>query len=453
MNKENICKNEILKSEKIQRFLRNHGNENTKPRYEYHISQFFNFINKDPETYLNNEYEFLPLEEKKKLSSMYKRDIEDFKYYLTSNNNKYNRDFKPATIRTILSVIKSLFTYTDIDLPEGYWKRTNNFKNSRTSIADTPTPEQLRKIFDNTDLQGKCIFGIMKDSGSRINSVVLLKRSDIDINREYPIINFYYKNVKNGITKKKRVTPETKHFLQTYFEKYIFKPDDRIFPMTRQNASYKWNCAIEKTKLSKIDLNTNRLTMTTHCLKRFFKTYTANIDKALCDYFCEHGNLNDTYYNAPDDKLDREYSKIVNNLLVYEKPYDTDIRVKQIQKELDESKGSNKIIKEKLTTVENKSETYENRLKKIEENLHISTNPNTPQTQNTLNYFKPIMINFVENLTGKKLTNEQLEEINTGTKFVLNELNKLPADEISNLVKPENLPNLYDQLKKKKQIK
>ena len=364
--KEKITKDIILKSNKIQRFLNSKRNDNTRPRYEYHILQFFLFINKNPETYLNNEYEFLQLEEKKKTSNMYKRDIEDFKNHLSTNNNKYDRDFKPATIRTILSVIKSLFTFNYIDLPDGFWKRTNDFKGYRVSITDTPTPEQLRKILDNTDLQGKCIFGIMKDSGSRINSVILLKRKDIDLGREFPIIRFYYKNVKNGITKKKRITPETKRFLQSYFEKEHFIPEDRIFPMTRQNGNYKWNCAIKKTNLYHKDENTNRLTMTTHCLKRFFKTNTANIDKALCDYFCEHGNLTDRYYDCSDEKLDKEYSKLVNNLLVYERPYDIDSRVKQMQKELSEVKGSNKLLKNKFEW----GEVRINKLESLTENIY-----------------------------------------------------------------------------------
>jgi len=373
-----------------------------------------------------------------------------------NDENKYVKDFKSASIRTILSVIKSCFVYNDIDLPSGFWKRTNCFKNSTASVIETPTSEQLRRILDNTDIQGKCIFGIMKDSGSRVSSVLKIKRNDIVIDREYPKIKFFYKNVKNGTTKTKRVTPETKHFLESLFEKHNFKDNDLIFPMTRQNANYKWECALKKTKLYKkdentnratmtTDENTNRATMTTQCLKRFFKGNAFGTNKGLCDFFAEHGNLDQRYINISDEQLDKEYAKIVNSLLVYERPYDTDIRIKELQKEKDELKGKLKIISDKLTPIEEKKEEYEQRIKNIEKNLNINLNPETKATQNQIQLiesFAPIFYKFAK---GKEGTPEQIEKIKNVFKEVtpevlqnVNELQtaeeKLNPDIVSNII-------------------
>jgi len=143
-----ITNDEILKSLKIKRFLKSKTNDSTKKRYEYHITEFFKFLNKDPENYLIDDYEFLTLEEKKFRKNL-NEILRIFKNHLAYNDNKYGINNKPSSIRTILSVIKSLFTYNDIDFSQGFVKRTNNYRNSRTSIAETPTPEQLRKILDN----------------------------------------------------------------------------------------------------------------------------------------------------------------------------------------------------------------------------------------------------------------------------------------------------------------
>jgi len=362
-------------------------------------------------------------------SKIYKKDIEDYKNHLEYELNKQNRENKPATKRTQLSVIKSLFTYCEIDLPTSFWQRINNYKNSTASKTDTPTPEQLRKIFDNTDLQGRCLFGIMKDSGSRISSVILLKHKDIDINKDFPIITFYYKNVKNGITKKKCITHETKHFLESYFEKHKFKPDDKIFPMTRQNANYKWNCAIEKTNLKQKDTNTNRLTMTTHCLKRFFKVYTSNIDKTLCDYFCEHGNLNDRYYQLPDNLLQKEYSKLSKTLLIYERAYDIDKRIEQLQKESNEKTGQIKILRDKTEQLN----SYENRLKQIEKQLDINLNPNNKQTLEGMKFMEKLTPLIFKRLTGrfptKEENNNMIEAFRNEMPKILDEINMLPTTE------------------------
>ena len=181
--------------------------------------------------------------------------------------------------------------------------------------------------------------------------------------------------------------------------------------MTRQNANYKWECALKKTKLYKKDENTNRATMTTQCLKRFFKGNAFGTNKGLCDFFSEHGNLDQRYINISDEQLDKEYAKIVNSLLVYERPYDTDIRIKELQKEKDELKGKLKIISDKLTPIEEKKEEYEQRIKNIEKNLNINLNPETKATQNQIDYleaFAPILFKFAK---GKEGTPEQIEQI------------------------------------------
>ncbi len=450
---EKMDKEQILQSKKIQRFIRSKHSGETRKRYEFHVKDFFKFINKDPESYFNEDYEFLPLNKKKILSKKYKRDIEDYKDHLMYDENKYGSDFKSASIRTILSVIKSCFVYNEIDLPSGFWKKTNDFKNSTTSIIETPTPEQLMRILNNTDIQGKCIFGIMKDSGSRISSVLKLKRKDIVIDREYPKIKFFYKNVKNGTTKTKRVTPETKHFLESLFEKCNFKDNDLIFPMTRQNANYKWECALQKTKLYKKDENTNRATMTTQCLKRFFKGNAFGTNKGLCDFFAEHGNLDQRYINISDEQLDKEYAKIVNSLLVYERPYDTDIRIKQLQKEIEERKGKMKIATDKLTMIENKNEENEQRFSKIEKSLNISLNPETPETENTVSFYEGQIPKILKALSNKERTEEEIKNIqNLFRKEVTNALEtnrKIPMDEKIDIINSKDFNEMFKKIKDK----
>jgi integrase len=387
----------------LSRFIKSRKTTGTKDTYQYYIIEFFEFINRNPDEYLIEDYEFLPLEEKKKTSKKYKRDIVDFKIHLLNTPNKYGRDNKNTTIRATLYGIKSLFRFNEIDFSEQFWKQTIDFSNSKSSIVETPTHEQLRNILDNTDLQGKCLFFIMATSGSRITSVINLRRKDIDMENEYPIVNFYYGNVKNRKTKKKRVTPETKHFLESYFEKMKFKDNDYIFPsplskedkkdenkrfekpMSRQNANYKWITAIEKTNLNSIDENTNRLTMTTHCLKRFFKVYTAGINNPLSKFFLEHGNLNDTYLIMPDKEFDKQYTKFVDNLLIYEKPIDSDSRISQLTKELNETKGKLKIMTDKVTPLENKNIKFEERLNEFEKRMEESLNLNEPENIPILN--------------------------------------------------------------------
>jgi integrase len=370
-------KKEILGSEKVGRFINSQHSKNTRIRYEYFTVEYFMFVNANPDTYFVDGYEFLEPQIKQKIASKYKADLQDYKNKLLNEPNKLGRDMKGPSIRTTLSCIKSLFTYYEIDFPVTFWQKLNNFKNERTSITETPSVEQLRTILDNTDIQGKCIFLIMATSGSRIDSVLQLRRKDIDMEHEYPRITFSYKNVKSGLTKVKRVTPECKHFLQSYFSQNMFSDESRLFRMTRQNADYKWKCALKKAKLHRPDDNTGRCTMTTHCLKRFFIT---NFSKAnfgnneqWADYFAEHRSDLDRRYKDYDERyIDEQYGKGVPFLLVYERPIDADIRIKEITKENLKLKGKLKLMEDKFSSNEM---IYEERFQNLEQNMKQALNP------------------------------------------------------------------------------
>ena len=457
-----ITEKDIINSNKVTRFINSMHSENSRIRYKYFIKEFFLFVNEYPDKYLVDDYEFLELIDKKKISHKYKNDLKDFKNKLLNSPNKYGRDNKQPSIRTTLSCIKSLFTYSEIDFPTIFWQKLNDFKNIRISVTETPTPETLRKILDHTDIQGKCIFLIMATSGSRIDSVVKLRRKDIDLNHEFPRITFSYKNVKNGITKVKRISHECERFLESYFTKFDFSPNDRIFPMTRQNADYKWKCALKKAKRYRRDENTGRATMTTHSLKRFFKT---NFSKAnfgnneqWADYFSDHISDLDRRYKDYDEKyIDEQYSKGVKYLLVYEKSYDTDIRIKQLQKEKDELKGKVKVLSDKtklLENYENKFNEYDGRFKEIEHNLNINLNPETPKTQNWINLFRGLIPQIFKLKNGREPTEEELkketESFDKQIPVILTKLKGMPTDKILELVTIEDFNDIPKKIKEYK---
>ena len=102
-----LKKDEVLKSNKIKRFLNNIHSTETRERYEGDIIRFFKFVGENPETYLIKDYEFLELEEKKKSSNKYKRDLEDYKISLMDHENKdeLSQKIQIKTKRPILAYI------------------------------------------------------------------------------------------------------------------------------------------------------------------------------------------------------------------------------------------------------------------------------------------------------------------------------------------------------------
>ncbi len=376
-----MTNNGVLESIKVKEWIDSQKREGTKVRYKYFAEEYFSFVGKDPDGYFIEGYEFLKPEVKQKTAGNYKKDLQNFRSKLLNEPNKMGRMNKETSIGTTLRSVKSLFTFCEIDFPKAFWNRLIDFSNDRKSEAETPTVEQFRKILDNTDIQGKCIFLIMATSGSRIDSVLKLRRKDIDMEHEYPRIVFSYQYVKSGITKVKRVTPECKRFLESYFLLNPLTPEGKVFRMTRQNADYKWKCALKKAKLWKFDNNTGRCTMTTHCLKRFFKSNFDRGNKEWTDYFAEHrSDLDRRYRDYDADVIDEQYAKGVPYLLVYEKPVDVDLRIIQLQKQHRADEGKIDFLSKSLTEVRDTVQTYEERLKRVEKNATDFLKSDNPET-------------------------------------------------------------------------
>lgn len=454
--KKLITKEEILESNKIKRFLKSRKSTGTKGKYPYFIEKYFKFINKNPDVYLVDDYDFLEVKEKKQYYKMYRRDLEDFKIELINELNSYGRDNKDSSNRTTLSCIKSLFTYCEIDLPIAFWKQLNSFKNVRTSKIVPLDHDKLKQILDHTDIQGKCIFLIQATSGSRPSSVLKLKYNDIELEHEFPRVTFYYKNVKNGKTKTKRVSPECKRFLESYFKLHNFSDDNYIFPsprdpnkhMTRQNLNYKWDCALNKAKLYEKDKNTGRATITMQRLKGFFKSnFKQSDDNKIRDFFAEHGDLDERYINMTEKQIDELYSKNVSKLLIYERSYDTDDRIKQLTKDLERKDGQIKILKEKLEPLTEKSKAYEDRFEEIESRLSISLNPETKKTSDFMDMFEVLMPFWYRLGKGREPTKKELANMRRlfrkSAPDVLEELNELSIDEKLN-------PDVWSNTIKKK---
>jgi len=401
--KEQITKEQILQSSKIQRFITSRKNDNTKKQYKTWITDYFQTINQHPDTYFKDNYEFLPPKKRQIAAKQYRTDLEDYKIKLLNEKNKKNTDNKPGSIRTWLSVIRSLFTYNEIEIPTAFWKQLNDFKNLRAGDKETPSAEQIAQIFQHLDLQGKAIFILMATTGSRITSVLKLKRKDIDLAQPYPTIIFRGENLKNKTTKRKKTTSEVKRILEEYIKHHNYQPEDYIFPgkilitqsdnkrkqttdytrpMSKSNAEYKWKHALTKARLFKKNDNTLQATMTPHSLKRFFRTQSSKLNESLSKHFAEHGGLDSRYKDLSDKDLNEEYAKIAPNLFIFERPVDADERIVELQQENEKIRGELKWAKDSAKENKDLKEKYnetaqklEERMNRIEDNIKNSFNP------------------------------------------------------------------------------
>ncbi|MCX6653602.1 MAG: hypothetical protein NTY03_00620, partial [Candidatus Bathyarchaeota archaeon] len=127
-------------------------------------------------------------------------------------------------------------------------------------------------------------------------------------------------------TKKKRITfisTEAKNVLQEWltYRNRNFKDDNRIFPFSLTNYNQIWTLACRKVGLDKRDVNTRRLALHPHSLRKFFRTYGRWSNPDCAEVLLGHTSGLTAIYSRLDQAesiLEQEYLRCEPNLSIYE---------------------------------------------------------------------------------------------------------------------------------------
>jgi integrase len=204
-------------------------------------------------------------------------------------------------------------------------------------------------------------------SGSRIEEILSIRIEDLDLKHNYPRFKIRYESSKNGRFAIKRASPEAKKWINEYLkirDKWLESKrgrskgkgrngeKGRLFPMSKQNAIDKWNNALKKAGLHKKDTSSGITTMSTHCLRKLFRKQCKKLGQTdFGRWMSNHGrNIDNTYVydNYNQEEIDEEYSKCIENLLVFGK---TDITNKDIKEHEDRIKALEESNKEMVTLI------------------------------------------------------------------------------------------------------
>ncbi len=443
--------NEINKRDK---FLKFYSNKGTKNCYSSYLKKFEKTLNCNLNYWIKRSKEQI---------------MDDIKTALI----QYEK-IPPKSKQTMMNAVKSFLEDNYIETPIKFWKTIRLLTKGGPLTDDiVPTTEQLRAILYKGDVKDKALFLVLATSGMYHGEALKIEERDIHFEHTPTMITIREEIAHKGGKRVTFITKETEYWLKKWLKQkqdYLIHAnkinnlktgkinlnDNRVFCFSKSVSRDMWNRLIkDDSELNIKDENTKRHKYHIHTLRKYFRTTLGPHMKIdIIETLMGHENsLQRAYRKYNLETLSKEYSEHEKELsIIQPKMNEEELldRLNEIEKSKQDLLEKQKFYNERLRAQELSIENYENRFKKIEENLHIALNPKTEETQNILNYFKPVMINFVESLTGKKITKEQLEKIDTGTNFVLNELNTLPADKAIELIKPENLPFIYEQLKNKK---
>ena len=168
--------------------------ERTKKNYKWILNQYFTEIKQDSNTYFKKDRD-------------YQADVINWWHN--------HLDEVPKTRNTKLAIVKGFLEEYEIIFPKKFWlKLRRKRKGSRASTLDrVPTKSEFKSILIHGDVKDKALFLFTMSSGMRIDEVLKLKPSMIDLNHDPPIVKIPATISKTGNPRITFITPETKNYL------------------------------------------------------------------------------------------------------------------------------------------------------------------------------------------------------------------------------------------------
>jgi integrase len=438
---------------KLDKFLNFYSNTGTKHCYRTYLKKFERGLNTNLDSWIKKSKEQI---------------MDDIKTVLI----KYEK-IPPKSKQTMMNAVKSFLEDNYIETPNKFWKHIRLMTKGGPLTEDfIPTREQLKNILFKGTVKDKAFFLVLASSGMYHGEALSIEERDIHFEHTPTMIKIREEIAHKGGKRITFISKEAEYWLKKWLKQkpdYLIHADKvnnlgtgkvniydkRVFPFSNSVSRPSLIRLIkDDPELNIKDENTGRFKFHIHCFRKYFRTTLGpHMKQDIIETLMGHENqLQKAYRKYSIDTLSKEYLNYEKELTILQPKMSEEELLDRLNKFEEEQDGfieKQKIWEEKLRYQEKLIDNYENRINKIENNLHVSLNPENPDTQDTINKVKPYLIKSAESLYGRKATKEELDEIKTGLTLVLNYLKDKPIEELSNLVNPENLPYLYDQIKKK----
>ncbi len=346
-----------MKSKKIEEFIENYASKSTQRIYCSHLMKFFEILQKDPDTYFDENKDPKEYEDDVKLVA---REISGR---------------PPMSQKGVMSAIKVFLMENDVELKQKIWRGINRRRNGShpITIEKVPTNQDLQAILQYGDVKSRALFLLVAVSGMRIDETLKITLDNIDL--ENRTITVIYDTAKGGRTRTTFFTEESKGALQEWLKRrkkflkigykkskylreeiskkgYTFEKntsgtaikwtikkngrvvsdgelsriDNRIFPFTEHNARQMWNRLLEKAgapyneKDTQKALAAPRYKMHQHTIRKFWFT-TMTSTEANENHINTIGGhtseLSKAYKKYPEKILKKTYDSYSDALSIF----------------------------------------------------------------------------------------------------------------------------------------
>lgn len=306
----------------VSDYLKPYLSKNTRKAYRNGIRKFFKIINPT----LKNE------------------DIDNYSLEYVSGEPNIRDDLvkfrdaieqsPPKTLNLYLTCVAGYLTENGISVPSKLLSTLKGRGNEAISAEYIPTNEEIEHIINHLPLIGKCITLCLTSSGMRLNELLSLQLTDIELSRNPVRINLRAKTTKSQKKRIAFISTEAKKLVEewlSYRDEWIettkarstfsFNDNNRLYPITTIAFERMWTRAVEKAKLSKKDITTGRLECRIHNLRKFFRTRGGWTNPDVSEALMGHQEGLSTIYarfDQAEEMLEQGYLQAEPNLSIYE---------------------------------------------------------------------------------------------------------------------------------------
>jgi integrase len=260
---------------------------------------------------------------------------------------------------------------------------------TREDICDVIT---LRKILNHADLKTKAMVLCLASSGMRLNEILNLKLSDVQLGDvgEISCVRIPGNITKNGNPRTTFFSSECTEILKQWLairEDYIKSAknkanglngvrsnttgtETRLFPMSDNNAIFAWNNCLSKSGMQSKDSVTGWSSRHLHTLRKFFRSQLAlKVPTDIVEEILGHsGYLTSEYRHYSEAQLKEEYKRGESVLTILSSGDVGEVRdqLLKTQVTLSETQNGQKRASEALSTVVIENQSLRERLEKME---------------------------------------------------------------------------------------
>ena len=364
--------------DKIESFLINYNAKATIKLYRCALKQFFETINKNPNTYIN----------KNKNYESYEEDIKLF--------HKAIYHHTPRTITNYIMGVKMFLEEYKIYLDKHFWKKLKKRGKGNKPVTHDiiPTVSTVKKILLYSNLMERTIILILLSSGIRIGELLQLNKNHIDDTKTPTTIY-----IPASIAKEKQVRitfiskeateclkewyNERDNYIETTFKKVNFPNVTKtplnkttIFPIEYETIRSRFIKLLHKTQNAERDPESNNYKLHLHSFRKYLRTHLPTVIPldVVYELIGHEGYLSKNYVRYTEDQLREHYLKGEHILLVFEQPQQdtTDLQNKLTNQDIKIEELRNIVghLLHDYLTVEPNDKTYL-RARKMYKNLEL----------------------------------------------------------------------------------